>query len=1070
MNPELKFTFHKSFDGYLAKLDIPESVIKKSQASQPDFVLLLDRSGSMGQNVNRIITKILPKTLEKLGYKQTDTVHIILYDYPDKETTITQYYYYSNIDRGAEYEQFQLKELLTSNITARGCTNLGPGLRLLPKVFSNLSDKVRLLHISDGQIQDMDDAVKCSEQIHKIITNGRQINSQAIRYMTGGQPDTRGLSSTLKFGNTVSSKLLDVPYVSDEIGFNNAADKIFQQFDSDGLSYKIELKTDSEYIMTNPWEKPVSYTTLSIGQNTLWFKEMPKTIGISGVDAVLKPEAADNVNLSNVTNIIDDRLNYYVDRIRILKIVNTDDSKAEISNILTYFEQFQNYLNTLEIVENPEYTPDLKFRFNSIKRNIEQRRKSLFMKLQQLANDDIVSQLNSAQQADYLRGVDLSKNSKGLAKRAMKTGFDLTNVIHNEIKAIHQHIKELDSIDDSEHLKSFYSVETTLEGLKTLSQLVEDNLLDETSVSDIIQLTNIVGIGCHHPIGDYPDAMAFRVHDIFPGVYISVSDITVYQTMAANTKLKVPGQPDKEINNVIPVFDDERIHKFMLKYCPMLLNVTAGVGMRRVLADVPSTHMYSICAGLWKTIDMFTDNRSELMMKTIKLLADTYNIDAGGYFDHNEEFLVDQNTRKSYFINNNGLTNMLNLIHRQYKKKNTNNMPKIIRAIYCYEFYQTIKKAITKADLPQDYINETLTNLLGLDYEKYGTKVGDLFTETPKPNHDTTVNVNTEVLNNIIYNFQYFKNLYMVPLVFEALEAEGNYLENMKNIPKASDQLLLKQIDVPYDLEQFLVYSVVESMIYNTKQKRVSDKSKKQMNLPDIGYTKEAKNMLKGFIVDNYQKSYNASLRDKTGKEYEVTLQEMNKKLEECNIQEFIEIMKKGFTYKTRSCQIVNTSSQGFNELGQMLLDTDKNIPNRFQKIWVYILAKTPDNEKEIVWNGGNAIRVDLRPYQYVFEHFNQRELWETLNNEYNNSVKHVYRGGKEKANRHGHHNQKPSYWALGFDTVKDMKSKVSEEEYLNYVEIHHECCGFNPVSLYQRKKMARKKRAESGSKTLNYY
>lgn len=1069
MNPELKFTFHKSFDGYLAKLNIPESVVKKSQTSQPDFVVLLDRSGSMGQNVNRIITKILPKTLEKLGYKQSDTIHIVLYNYPDEESYKKQNYYHSG-NKGAEYVQFQVKELLTSNIGSRGSTNLGPGLRLLPKVFSNLSDKVRFLHISDGQIQDMDDAVECSEEIHKIINNGRKINSQAIRYMTGGQPDTRGLSSTLKFGNTVSSQLLDIQYVTDEIGFNMVADKIFQQFDSDGLTYKIELKTDSDYIMTNPWENPVSYTTLSIGQNTLWFKEMPKSIGISGVEADLKPETSDDINLSNITDVIDDRLNYYVDRIRILKIVNTDDSKAEISNILGYFERFHTYLNTLEIVQNSEYTPDLKFRFNNIKRNIEQRRKSLFMKLQQLANDDIVTQLNSAQQADYLRGIDLSKNSKGLAKRALKTGFDLTDVIHNEIKVIHQHIKELDGIDDSEHLKSFYSVETTLEGLKTLSQLVDDNLLDEISVSDIIQLTNIVGIACYNPIGDYPDAMSFRLHDIFPGVYISVSDITVYQTMAMNNKLKVPGQPTKEITNVIPVFDDERIHKFMLKYCPTLLNITAGVGMRRVLADVPSTHMYSICSGLWKVLDMFADNRSELMMKTIKLLTDTYNIDVGSYFDHNEVFLVDQNTKKSYFINNNGLTNMLNLLHRQYQKKKTANMSKIIRAIYCYEFYQTIKKGIAKADLPQDYINETLANLLGLDYEKYGTKVGDLFTETPKPEHNITIDVNVEVLNNITYNFQYFKNLYIVPLVFEALEAEGDYLENMKKIPKASDELLIKQIDVKYTLEEFLVYSVVESMVYNTKQKRVSDKTTKQMNLPDIGYESEAKKMLKKFIVDHYQKTYNTRLREKTGKEYEITLQEMIKTLGECNIQQFIEIMKKGFTYKTRSCQIVNTSSQGFNELSQLLLNVDKNIPDRFQKIWVYLLSKTPDENKEIVWNGGNAIRVDLRAYQNVFEHFNQSKLWETLKEEFNNSVKHLYRGGDKLANRHGHHNQKPSYWALGFDTVQDMKNKISNDEYINYANTHSECCGFNSVSLYQRKKMARKERAQSGTNTLNYH
>lgn len=1049
MNPELNFTFHKSFDGYVAKLNIPKDVVKESTA-KPDFVLLLDRSGSMGQNVDRIISKILPASLAKLGYSSDDTIYIVTYD------TCAQSY------------RPKVKELSIANIRSRGSTYLVPGLQHLDKTFQFLGDKVRLLHISDGNMRDINSAVQFSEQIHKSITNGRQINSQAIRYMTGGEPDTRGLSSTLKFGNTIESKLLDVPYATDSIGFERVATEIFEQFNNDGLCYKIEMTIDENLIMNNPWDVPVSQSKLNIGDNTVWFKEMPKSIAISGIDAVVKPELSEQVNLTNINTIMEQRINYYMDRIRILKVVGSDSSKEEIAKILDYFSQFQTYLNTFEMTQNTEYSPGLKFRFNTIKRNIQQQRRSLFMKLKQLANDDIVSQLNSAQQAEYLRGVDLSKNSKGLAKRAMKTGFDLTDVVQKEIKEIHKHIKELEDIDDSEHLKSFYSMETTLEGLKTLAELVDDDLLSETTVADIIQLTNVVGIACNHPIGDYPDAMAFRIHDVFPGVYISVSDITVCQTMSSDGKLKPPGFPDKEIANTIPVFDDVRIHQFMLKHCPTLLNLVSGVGMRRVLADVPSTHMYTVCAGLWKTIDMFAENRSEILMKTIKQLADTYDIDVGIYFDHNEAFLVDQDTKTSYFINNNGLTNMINLLHRQYKKGNTKNMPRIIRAIYCYEFYQTIKKIIAKADDKLKFVSDTLVDLLGLDYDKYGTQVGDAFTETPKPSHDKTWNANTKLLHELTNRFEYFKNLYMAPLVFEALEAPGNYLDNLKQIPVADDKLLLNTIKVEYDLEKFLVYSAVESIIYHTKQLRVSDKNTKQMNLPDIGFISEANKMVNTFIINHYQKSYNKNLREKTKIEYEMTLREMNKHLIETDIETYIEVLSKGFQYKHRTAQIVNTCSEGFSELGQLLLSTDLDVKDRFRKLYIYLLGK--DSDGNVIWNGGNAVRVDLAPYKQVFEHFGQMELWETFTNTYSNSVKHTYRGGEEYANRHGHHNDKPSYWALGYKTVNDMEGKVSEEEYNNYAVIHSDCCGFNDLSLYQRKKMARKNRAKSGTNTLDYY
>ena len=37
------------------------------------------------------------------------------------------------------------------------------------------------------------------------------------------------------------------------------------------------------------------------------------------------------------------------------------------------------------------------------------------------------------------------------------------------------------------------------------------------------------------------------------------------------------------INNVIPYFDDERIHIFLKKYSPKLLEYNASIGIRKIL-------------------------------------------------------------------------------------------------------------------------------------------------------------------------------------------------------------------------------------------------------------------------------------------------------------------------------------------------------------------------------------------------------------------------------------------------------------------------------------------------------
>ena len=55
----------------------------------------------------------------------------------------------------------------------------------------------------------------------------------------------------------------------------------------------------------------------------------------------------------------------------------------------------------------------------------------------------------------------------------------------------------------------------------------------------------------------------------------------------------------------------------------------------------------------------------------------------------------------------------------------------------------------------------------------------------------------------------------------------------------------------------------------------------------------------------------------------------------------------------------------------------------------------------------------------------------------------YVYR---DIQNRHGHSNVKPSYWALGYSTIKQMKESVTEEEYNNYVTLHNNCCGFKKI------------------------
>ena len=79
--------------------------------------------------------------------------------------------------------------------------------------------------------------------------------------------------------------------------------------------------------------------------------------------------------------------------------------------------------------------------------------------------------------------------------------------------------------------------------------------------------------------------------------------------------LSVPGTKE-EINNCIPIFPDKKVYEFLKKYAPTTLELLAGLGMRRVLAEIPVTFESLVLSGLWKMIGILKVQKSEINIKT----------------------------------------------------------------------------------------------------------------------------------------------------------------------------------------------------------------------------------------------------------------------------------------------------------------------------------------------------------------------------------------------------------------------------------------------------------------------
>ena len=162
-------------------------------------------------------------------------------------------------------------------------------------------------------------------------------------------------------------------------------------------------------------------------------------------------------------------------------------------------------------------------RLKHLQKQIERRQKSILNEIQSIVNDDRVQRLNAAQSADYLRNnLDArNKNNRNFAKRVLSgDDVDVDRLVRKEVLQMHAHLMELEAqvVDASQHAQSFLSLETTMDSIRAVCELVNRNLSNEASVTDIVELLGLVGIACVSPVGTYPDPLCWRVNKLHLGV------------------------------------------------------------------------------------------------------------------------------------------------------------------------------------------------------------------------------------------------------------------------------------------------------------------------------------------------------------------------------------------------------------------------------------------------------------------------------------------------------------------------------------------------------------------------
>ena len=1042
--PEYTMKLHKAKSGYVAELFIQEKPDQSAKSNDIELIMIVDRSGSMGQYYTKIFKKVMPLLLDKIHYPENKKVHFITFD--------------SNIEsRKISKEEF----INAGKENARGCTYMHGVFAELEKILINKNSSYRILTLSDGDLHDSKETSNTASEFYNKIKGKFNINSQAIRFFSSSyaNPDTLGLASVIQFNTVKQAQLLDVNAKDDE---STIADQLSKLFIYDGLGNKILLLSDKQNIKLAPWEEKTNEIALAPGRNIFWLDDISQFDIKINDENPIKPKITnvEDINTQNYGIILADKIKEFMTKLKILKILENSKAQEEIEKMVKYFKEFEDNLEKINEEELVLKDGKMNSRIQYIKQLINKRKGLISNQMEAIKNEQKLSELNSQQKADYLRNVDNTKLGKSLAKRAANSGLDFTEQIKEEIKNMKENISELNEIDYSNDPISFYSTSPTVESIKELCGLVEDPVFGEMSATEFLEVINIVGIAAFGTVADYPDPLLYLAKSIYPGCYISVSDIITAESISkGQKKLTVPGI-NEEINNCIPIFSDKRVYEFLRKYAPTTLELSAGIGMRRVLADIPKTFEGNILAGLWKMIGIVKGNEKfEINIKSLIELIKTMIIVSG---NHNEDVIeVIQNQFKDekcknlgLYLNGYGLFQLLPIMNKLATQNmlTKEQLQKFLRAIYRFEVYKIIRKNIRKNENQKEYIEKTMNEALGIDFEKYGTKLPEMFEKKLNPEFTDQYIINRETISQFKKQMGWIENIPYAYCLFEAAQ-KTDPLNEIKNMPKFTEEKKKELFGINYDFNKFLIFNIVQSLFYKEKIDRENENDK-IMKIMDSNDEVEVDKFLKEQTKHIYSSKYNIENQKQIKLQNEIITKELVEKLKNAQtLDEFNELMRKGITKGYLTHIIKDESTKGYNDLKNILLDEKAEVPLRFEKIRNIISAT--DEKGEVLWNKGNAVRNKRNHYQKFIEK-NIPDLWKQIS-EIN--IIHKYR---EKMNRQGHSNQKQSYWAIGFDTLDQFYKKSTKETVEKYKGIHTNCCGLGKKEdsiKFEKKKLRKEKR-----------
>lgn len=268
--PSLKLNMYQNNDSYLGIINVPKNDVKENDSfkNPPKLVIIFDTSGSMDQNLDRLMQTIIPNFITNI-YDRYPKYRIALKTFSDKGD--------AKVYKGDANYLSKIKE-----IKAGGCTFMHDAVEVLYKlIFTKQINKnlIRLLTISDGELHDQEETMESADKLKKLIQERNiVVNSNAIRLFTSSeQPDTRGLSSMLQLSTIIGNQML--LYIDCRQTDQDICKLITDLYINDNFDNCVLLKTknNEKCFQREPWLPLTHSIYLFQGTNTFWIKNISLT-------------------------------------------------------------------------------------------------------------------------------------------------------------------------------------------------------------------------------------------------------------------------------------------------------------------------------------------------------------------------------------------------------------------------------------------------------------------------------------------------------------------------------------------------------------------------------------------------------------------------------------------------------------------------------------------------------------------------------------------------------------------------------------------------------------------------